>query len=176
MILILVSIGSFWSILKGTKVKSFGNSYLELLSSRRHVDSARQKIIIQITRRLTWDCKKLAFLKARALSFSGLKLASRAEPMSPIIGMLAAVQMIHQSDSFITIQWSVKWKLGVHINSLDCTCSKKAFLYGKMGSPRLVQGSWGSFGQEPARALARLVQTLRLSQTVSVDVASASQA
>ena len=124
---------------------------------------------------LPMDCKKLAFLKVRVLSFSGLKLANRAEPMSPIIGMLVAVEMIHQSDSFITIQCSVKWKLGVHITSLDCTpfelfqvidepnidgfSSKKAILRVKWD----IHGSWGK-AREPspiwARAYARLVQTL----------------
>ena len=37
MILILASIGPFWSILIETKVKSHGNSFWELLSSRLHV-------------------------------------------------------------------------------------------------------------------------------------------
>ena len=104
----------------------------------------------------TRDCKNLALLKARALSFSGLKLTSRADEPN--------YRMIHQSDSFMTIQCSVKWKLGVHINSLDCTClsccrsfvsqiwmdlAQKSRFKGKMGSPRLVQGSWGK-AHEPS--------------------------
>ena len=32
--------------------------------------------------------------------------------------MLAAIEMIHQPDSFITIQCSVKWKLGVQGSSI----------------------------------------------------------